>query len=57
MENRRSSPGVAVSCGGVLVSSFSRRQKCVILSTTEAEHVAMADGVKAAPYVRGKLRF
>ena len=43
-EDRRSASGVAVCCGGTLVSWFSRTQKCVTLSTTDAEHVAMADG-------------
>ena len=56
-EDRRSVSGVAVCCGGTLVSWFSRTQKCVTLSTTEAEYVAMADGVKEALYVRGVLVF
>ena len=57
VEDRRSVSGVAVCCGGTLVSWFSRTQKCVTLSTTEAEYVAMADGVKEALYVRGVLVF
>ena len=56
-EDRRSVSGVAVCCGGTLVSWFSRTQKCVTLSTTEAEYIAMADGVKEALYVRGVLVF
>ena len=56
-EDRRSVSGVAVCCRGTLVSWFSRTQKCVILSTTEAEYVATADGVKEALYVRGILAF
>ena len=39
------------------MSWFSRPQKCVTLSTTEAEYVAIADGVKEALYVRGVLVF
>ena len=50
-EDRRSASGVAVCCGGTPVPWFSRTQKCVTLSTTEAEYVAMADGVKYALYV------
>ena len=57
VEDRRSFSGVAVCCGGTIVSSFSRTQKCVALSTTEAEYVAMVDGVKEALYVRGVLVF
>ena len=56
-EDRRSVSGVVVCCGGTLVSWSSRIQKCVTLSTTEAEYVAMADGVKEALYVRGVLAF
>ena len=52
-EDRRSVSGTAVCCGGALVSWFSRTQKCVTLSTTEGEYVAMADGIKEALYVRG----
>ena len=48
---------MAVSCGGALVSWLSRTHKCVIHSTTEAEYVTMADGVKEALYVRGILAF
>ena len=56
-EDRRSVSDVAVCCGGTLVSWFSRTQKCVTLSTTVADYVAMADGVKEALYVRGVLSF
>ena len=43
-DDRRSVSGVAVCCRGTLVAWFSRTQKCVTLSTTEAEYVAMAYG-------------
>ena len=36
---------------------LSRTQKCVTLSTTEAEFVEMADGVKEALHVREILAF
>ncbi|CAM9967105.1 unnamed protein product, partial [Sphacelaria rigidula] len=42
--DRRSISGVAVMYGGIAVSSTSRTQHCVTLSTTEAEYVAMAEG-------------
>ena len=56
-DGRRSVSCVAVCCGGTLVSWSSRTQKCLALSTTEAEYVAMADGVKEAHYVGGVLVF
>ena len=56
-DDRRSVSGVAVCCGGTHVSWISRTQKCITLSTTEAEYVAMADGVKEDLYVRGVLVF
>ena len=56
-EARRSVSGMAVRCGGTIVSWFSWTQECVTLSTTEAEYVTMADGVKDALYVRGVLVF
>ena len=56
-DDRRSVSGVAVCCGVTLVSWFSTTQKCVTLSTTEAEYVALADGVEEARYVRGGLVF
>ena len=56
-KDRRSVSGVAVCSGGPLVFWFSRTQKCVTLSTTEAEHVAMADGANEAPSVRRMLAF
>ena len=54
-EGRRSVSGVAVRCGGTRVSLFCRTQKCVALSTTEGEYMAMADGVKDALHVREVL--
>ena len=49
--------GGAVLCGGSPVAWFSRTQKSVTLSTTEAEYVAMGDGVKEALFVHGMLEF
>ena len=57
-EGKRSVSGVAVCCRGTLLVSWScRTQKCVTLSTTEAEYVVMADAMKEALDVRGVLGF
>ena len=50
--DRRSVSGGVVLCGGAAVSWFSRTQKCVTLSTTEAEYVAMGDAVEEAIFMR-----
>lgn len=39
-------------CAGASVCWFSRTQKCVTLSTTEAEYVALADTIKEAMFLR-----
>ena len=46
--DRRSISGGVVMCAGACVSFFSRTQKNVTLSLTEAEYVAMAEGFKEA---------
>ena len=50
--DRRSVSGGAVMCAGACVCWFSRTQKCVTLSTTEAEYVALGDTVKEAIFIR-----
>ena len=50
--DRRSVSGGIVMCGGAAVSWFSRTQKCVTLSTSEAEYVALADSFKEALFMR-----
>ena len=55
--DRRSVSGGLVMCGGACVSWFSRTQKCVTLSTTEAEYVALADVVKEVLFLRQVWRF
>ena len=57
VKDRRSVSGAAVMVAGGAVSWLSRTQKCVTLSTTEAEYVAMTDGLKEAIYVRNVLSF
>ena len=44
--DRRSVSGGAIICGGGSVCWFSRNQKCVTLSTSEAKYVALRDAVK-----------
>ena len=50
--DRRSVSGRVVMCGGAAVYWFSRTQKCVTLSTTEAEYVAMSECAKEALFMR-----
>ena len=50
--DRRSVSGGVVMCAGACVSFFSRTQKSVTLSSTEAEYVAMAERFKEAIFLR-----
>ena len=50
--DRRSVSGGVVMCAGACVSLFSRTQKSVTLSSTEAEYVAVAYGFKEAIFLR-----
>ena len=56
-DDRRFVSGVAVTVGKSSVSWFSSSQKIVTISTTEAEYVALGDGVKEALFVKGVLSF
>ena len=55
--DRRSVSGVAVMVGGTVVNASSTTQHYVTLSTSEAEHVAMAQGAKAALFTKAVLDF
>ena len=44
-------------CAGAWVCWFSRTQKCVTLSTSEAEYVALGDAVKELLFLRQVWRF
>ena len=44
-------------CGGACLCWFLRTQKCVILSTSEAESVALGDAVKELLFLRQVWRF
>ena len=55
--DRRSVSGGAIMCAGGCVCWFSRTQKCVTLSTSEAEYVALGDAVKELLFLRQVWRF
>ena len=50
--DRRSVSGGLIMCGGASVCWFSRTQKCVTLSTSEAEYVALGDAVNELLFLR-----
>ena len=54
---RKSVSGGLVMCGGGCVSWFSRTQRSVTLSTTEAEYVAMVEVMKEVMFLRHVWRF
>ena len=54
--DRRSVSCGLVGCGGASVCWFSRTQKCVIPSTSEAEYVALGDAVKESLFLRQNWR-
>ena len=56
-EDRRSVSGGVVMCGGGPILWFSKTQKCVTMSTTQAEYVAMADMGKEILFLRQVWRF
>ena len=55
--DRRSVSGGVIMCGGASVCWFPRTQKCVTLSTSEAESVALGDAVKELLFLRQVWRF
>lgn len=50
--DRRSTSGGVIMCAGGPILCFSKTQRCVTLSTTEAEYVAMGDVVKELLFIR-----
>ena len=50
--DRRSVSGDAIMCGGACVCWLSRTHKCVTLSPSEAEYVALGDAVKELLFLR-----
>ena len=55
-DRRSVSGGIVMSAGGT-VSWYSKTQKCVTLSTTQAEYVAMSDVAKEILFLRQVWRF
>ena len=55
--DKRSISGGVIMRGGASVCWFSRTQKCVTLSTSEAEYVAFGDAVKELLFLRQVCRF
>ena len=55
--DRRSVSGGAIICGGASVCCFPTTQKCVTLSTSEAEYDALVDDVKELLFSRQVWRF
>ena len=55
--DRRSVSGGLIMCGGAGVCWLSRTQKCVTLSTSEAEYVALGDALKELLFLRQIWRF
>ena len=55
--DRRSVLGGLIMCGGASVCWFSWTQKCVTLSTSEAEYVTLGDTVKELLFLRQGWRF
>ena len=55
LDSRRSTSGVLVTMNGLPVVWGSKRQKTVALSSTEAEYMAIAEGVKEALWLYNLL--
>ena len=55
--DRTSVSSAAVMLGGSVVSATSTTQHCTALSTSEAEYITMAHGVKNALFSRAVLEF
>ena len=49
--------GTVITLGGAAVSLASSSQKCVLLSTAEAEYVALGEGVQEALFTGAVLSF
>jgi hypothetical protein len=54
---RRSHTGYVFTLGGAAVAWCSKKQRCVALSTTEAEYVALCEASKEVAWLRRQLDF
>ena len=54
-DTRRSTQGFVAKLLGAAIAWFSQTQKCVTLSTTEAELYALSDAIKEVIYIRSTL--
>ena len=57
VDTRRSTQGFVAKLLGAAVAWFSQTQKCVTLSTTEAELYALKDAIKEIIYIRSTLDY
>jgi hypothetical protein len=56
MQDRKSTSGFAIRIGNSLISWQSSKQKCVSLSTMQAEYIAMTECVKEAVWASKLLK-
>ena len=55
VDSRRSTQGFVAKLLGGAIAWFSQTQKCITLSTTEAELYALSDAIKEVIYIRSTL--
>ena len=53
--DRKSRSGVIALLGGNVVEYYTRKQKCVALSSSEAEYIALSESCKTITFIRGVL--
>ena len=57
VDSHRSTQGFLAKLLGAAIAWFSQTQKCVTLSTTEAELYALSDAIKEVMYIRSTLDY
>ena len=53
--NYKSTTGYLFQIGGTVVTWKSKRQTCIVLSTAEAEYMALSSASQEAVWMRAKL--